>query len=272
MLSSEDEYVPGYDKKKPMSLQVLGPVPEQINGARSLRWFESNAGKTKNGHSVTLMLRYRKLKMLLGGDLNIPSEQYMLEHYTKLDLKTAKPEAIAKRARKQFEAEVAKACHHGSADFSISWLQSVNAIATVISSGDEEPHAHPRPDALGAFGKYGRGERPLIFSTELARSSKESIKDPQALRSRINELVQQRASAETTAAREAADARLRKALAQLERSIATYGMITVRSDGDRVVIAQKLERPRPNGDKWDYYPLERDDAGELQYRSKHDAH
>ena len=49
----------------------------------------------------------------------------------------------------------------------------INASATVVSSGDYESHSHPRPDALGAFGKHGRGERPLIFSTELARSTRE---------------------------------------------------------------------------------------------------
>jgi beta-lactamase superfamily II metal-dependent hydrolase len=68
---------------------------------------------------------------------------------------------------------VAKACHHGSADFTNAFLQSLNSAATIISSGDEEPHAHPRPDAVGALGKFGRGNRPLIFSTEIARSTRD---------------------------------------------------------------------------------------------------
>jgi hypothetical protein len=29
-------------------------------------------GKTKNGHSVVLRLKYREIRILMGGDLNIP--------------------------------------------------------------------------------------------------------------------------------------------------------------------------------------------------------
>jgi hypothetical protein len=42
---------------------------------------------------------------------------------------------------------------------------------TVISSGDNENYGHPQPDLLWSLGKYSRGGRPLIFSTELARST-----------------------------------------------------------------------------------------------------
>src|SRR5687767_14023600 len=45
--------------------------------------------------------------------------------------------------------------------------QSANSIKVVYS--------HPRPDAVGAFGKFGRGDRPLIFSTELARSTRDLV-------------------------------------------------------------------------------------------------
>ena len=55
----------------------------------------------------------------------------------------------------------------------------------------------------------------------------------------------------------------------LNRSIAVYGAITVRTDGDRVVLAQKLEKPRSKSMKWDIYRLERDGSGPLQYQSRH---
>ena len=69
-----------------------------------------------------------------------------------------------------FEVDLAKSCHHGSSDFEIDFMKKINPFATVISSGDNEGHAHPRADAIGCAGKYSRGERPLVFSTELARS------------------------------------------------------------------------------------------------------
>jgi beta-lactamase superfamily II metal-dependent hydrolase len=275
MLSIRDRFLPGYEGDRELSIQVLGPVPEdRPDGKPLLRWF-GDAGKTKNGHSVVLKLRYRDVSILLGGDLNIPAEQHLLRHYTGLDPEDRTPEnreRIVAEARKVFESDVAKACHHGSADFTDLYLRAVNPIATVISSGDGEPHCHPRPDALGAFGKAGRGERPLLFSTELARSSSESIKNPHELRREIDDLFSRREAAEGEEARAAIQKKIDEKLAKLERSVAVYGMINLRTDGRRILLAQKLEEPRAGtGEEWDMHKLEPGAAG-LQYVSKHLGH
>jgi hypothetical protein len=55
----------------------------------------------------------------------------------------------------------------------------------------------------------------------------------------------------------------------LNRSIAVYGAIAVRTDGDKVILAQKLEAPKRKSLKWDIYRLEREGNGPLQYQSKH---
>jgi len=47
-------------------------------------------------------------------------------------------------------------------------------------------------------------------------------------------------------------------------------MITVRSDGQKVLFAQKLEKARSPGQRWDQYLLEPDKNGVLSYQSKHD--
>lgn len=272
MLCSEDAFLPGYGPDKDPSIRVLGPVPEKgPTGERRLRWFGST-GKTKNGHSVILQLRYGLVTVLLGGDLNIPSEKYLLEHYTRLDPepKTAvDQEMLVRAALDTFESYVAKACHHGSGDFTELYLQAVNPVATVVSSGDNESYSHPRPDALGAFGKYGRGQRPLIFSTELARSAKENIKHPHQLRKRIKELAKALDRAETEEKKNAIRKQLDKELTRLERGIAVYGMINVRTDGEKVILAQKLERVRSKAHKWDIHQLEPGPDGRLRYVAKH---
>jgi len=164
--------------------------------------------------------------------------------------------------RKIFGVDVAKACHHGSQHIIDSFIRSVNSVATVISSGDKESHSHPRPDALGAYGKLARGDRPLIFSTELARSTNEftpQLKSYLALRG-----ITLQIEAET-------DKKKKKALeASLEekrdRNVAVYGMITLRATNDKVIIAQKLEEARSASQKWDIYELHFDkDSGELVY-------
>jgi beta-lactamase superfamily II metal-dependent hydrolase len=268
MLCSEDSFVPGYEQVKPLSIQVLGPVPEKgPGGERLLRVFGTES-QTVNGHSVILRLCYGHVVIMLGGDLNVPSEKYLLSHYTGLDPDPKTPdeeERLISSARGTFESDIAKACHHGSADLCERYLQAVNSMATVISSGDNESYSHPRPDALGAIGKYGRGTKPLIFSTELARSAKEIIKHPYLFRQEIRDLAKQLDLAETESDKEAVRKKLEKKMAQLERSIAVYGMINVRTDGEKAIVAQKLERPRSKAEKWDIYELEPGADGRLAY-------
>ena len=201
MLSIQDGFMPGFESDKDLSIQVLGPVvePTDANPPR-LRWL-SDVGKTKNGHSVVLRFNYRNVSLMLGGDLNIPSENLLLSHHTGLKSppeKTEDEDALVEAARKVFQVDIAKSCHHGSSDFSPLYLRATNPIATVISSGDDEPHSHPRADALGSIGRYSRGNRPLIFSTELARSAPEAIKHPNVLHRELKAQLQKIVDAPAT--------------------------------------------------------------------------
>ncbi|MEN6547566.1 MAG: MBL fold metallo-hydrolase, partial [Armatimonadia bacterium] len=177
-------FMPGFEADQPVSIHVLGPVPEiSSEGAPLLRWFRESptegsvdVGKTKNGHSVILRLEYRGVSILLGGDLNSSAESFLLQHYSGLPCPPADSNAeqtLIEAARTTLESDIAKSCHHGSADFTDAFLRAVNPAATVVSSGDAESYAHPRCDTLGAIGLHGRGWRPLVFCTELARSTRE---------------------------------------------------------------------------------------------------
>jgi len=274
MLCAADEFMPGYEANKKLSIEVLGPVTEpDENDQPRLRWF-GDPGKTKNGHSVVLRLRYRDVKILLGGDLNIPSEYLLLSHHTGMEIPptTAEDERlIVEAARRVFQSDIAKACHHGSADFSDLYLQSVNPIATVISSGDDEPHAHPRSDSLGTIGKFSRGARPLIFSTELSRSASEAIKNPHLVRESFRDAQRKLEEAVTPAAKEKALKKFNDLVNTIERSIGVYGAINVRTDGHFVVIAYKIERATDKDKQWDIYRLERTPSEVLHYVSKHEV-
>ncbi len=262
MLAAGDEVFPSRQLYgKWLTMKSLAPVTEDVDGTTALRWFgdkpgttgSGDVGKTKNGHSVVTLLKYGQIKILLGGDLNIPAEAYLLDHY---GFNT-----------KVFEADVAKACHHGSADFSPDFLDRVRAHATVICSGDDEPHGHPRADTLGTVGKHSRGERSLIFSTELARSAPERIVDERGLRDEILKLADRMADAEGAEREKRRESLKRKLSEEIRRSVAVYGMITLRTDGNRVLMAQRLERTTTTR-KWDMYPMERVN-GVLTFVSKH---
>ena len=271
MLDVTDEYMPGHEEGEDVVIKVLGPYPEIIDGHKALRWF-GDVGKTKNGHSVALHVTYKNVRIFMGGDLNIESSRHLLESHTGLSGTPANAEEekhLVEAARAIFESDVAKACHHGSADTLLPLIKSINPVATVVSSGDDEPHAHPRADALGAIARYSRGERPLLLCTELARSSKESIKHPKALREQLKDLADDIALATSEEVRERAQEKFQSALQKLDRSVAVYGAINLRTDGEKVVLAYKLERSTPSKG-WDLYKLEPDANGKLSYKSKFD--
>ena len=266
-LAQGDEVFPALELfGKELSMKVLAPVPERVQRQRVLRWFgdqpgktdTGDIGKTKNGHSIVTVLEYGRVRILLGGDLNIPAEEYLLAHYG--------------RDTEVFRCDVAKACHHGSADFSTEFIDRVRPLATVVSSGDDESHSHPRADTLGTVGKHSRGERSLIFSTELARSSPEEIIDPRAIQDLVLDLADKMVAAAPGEERDKARAALvRKLREKIRRSVRVYGMITLRTDGERVLMAQRLERPGSATRKWDMYPMVRERGG-LRFKSKHAGH
>lgn len=136
------------------SIEVLGPVTGKAGNRRSVPYFGDD-GKTINGNSLVLKVSYGSRTFLLGGDLNSAAEKYLMKKYA---------------GSNPFEVDVAKSCHHGSSDFTEEFMSLVNPYATVISSGDNESHAHPRADAIGCAGRYSKSKRPLVYSTELARS------------------------------------------------------------------------------------------------------
>lgn len=253
---------PIYDKGG-LIIEVVGPVAIKIGDKDALPVFgkQGQKGKTKNGHSVILKLKIGELKMLLGGDLNELSEDWIMTQYTGIDITeqrgiitsknstqqqkmTAKDliESAVIKARQEFQVDIAKSCHHGSSDFTSEFLQAINPIATIISSGDEEPHVHPRPDTLGTIGKHSRGDRSLIFSTELARSTVEFIE---------RSLHPDKPIVDSITGKEIKFTK--------ERVVTVYGMINVRTDGKKVVIAQKLEANASRG-SWDIHKLVWDDS------------
>ncbi|MEW8660691.1 MAG: hypothetical protein AB2603_20460 [Candidatus Thiodiazotropha endolucinida] len=281
----EGSFLPGYgpDNADGCAIQILGPVVEEISGNPALRTLsktprekttELDTGITKNGHSILLKLNYKDVSVLFGGDLNSSAEMFLLGHYTGLPVYAptqVRTDEVVNAAKPTFGVDIAKSCHHGSADFTDHFLETVNAVATVISSGDNESHAHPRSDTLGALGHHGRGARSLIFSTELARSTDEFTQREDSPWFQGMQLKAQ-AEAETDAAKKAAlhkEAEEKFGLDR-KRNVTVYGAINIRSDGKKVVIAYMLEKPSRSR-RWDVYTLESTSGGALQYKNVKDA-
>ena len=156
--------LPDLDALGGCTVRIMAPVTLDHNGSPALLDLGEKSINT-NGHSVCLRLDYGSARILMTGDLNTASMDWLTEAYG--------GELGAWRC------DVAKACHHGSDDVSFKFLEAINAAATVISSGDNEGHAHPRPEIVAASALSGRktlsedGDRvltPLIYMTEIERS------------------------------------------------------------------------------------------------------
>ena len=225
-VSRDTRFVPGYETGKPVVMHVLGPVAEADG---TVRWLGSQS-ETINGHSVVLRLDYGKARILLTGDINTVAQEHLLGHV---------PAA-------QYAADVVKGCHHGAEDVLPRFFKAMKPRATVISSGDQENYAHPRPAAVGAYGRYGRhsqGERPgevwppLVYSTELARSIQLAHVTRVKVQDAVDAIPAGRATVKVTsetAYRQMADS-----------PVATdmiYGLVNVRTDGKRILCATRNER------------------------------
>jgi beta-lactamase superfamily II metal-dependent hydrolase len=257
-------WIPGFSPSESphLTIEVLGPVVEPDGaGTPRLRWFGETPGssgrddgKTKNGHSVLLRLTHHNFTLLFGGDLNLPAEDFLLRHYG--GLAAGQPlSAAVEPAKARLGADVMKSCHHGSADVTDEFLAAVAPFAFTVSSGDQESHVHPRPDLLGRLGRHGRGDAPLILCTEILRSGRER-EDSGLLRRirQLDELIENPATAAED--REAHRAERDAKLDMLgRRNVEVYGAITLRTDGDTLVIAFRLEKQRAGASpkRWQTY-------------------
>lgn len=242
--TEEDDrrWLPGFAPSdgRGYAIEVLAPVPEMtIDGKPCMRRLGSY-GETKNGHSVVLRLHYGSFRILFGGDLNEKAEKYLLGHYTGRErMPPAGSDAhreMVGEARNWFGSDLMKVCHHGSEKVTDAFLEAVDPAAFVISSGDEEGHVHPRPDLLGRLGKMGRGEAPVILSTELQRSVRETT-DLDLLRKLVNRIMSLEKKP-STALRDTIIAEMEL----LGRSnVTVYGSIYVKTDGERLMAAFRIE-------------------------------
>jgi beta-lactamase superfamily II metal-dependent hydrolase len=163
-LSDADLHVPGFDGADGgVAIRVLGPVQKQVGTRPALRRYTAAHSKNTNGNSILLRLDYGRARILLTGDLNADSQRALLGDYA--------------GRRLDFQCDVAKACHHGSDDVSYEFLSAMRPAVTIISSGDNEGHDHPRPGIVAASATTGYLEvtrdsivSPLVYSTEIARS------------------------------------------------------------------------------------------------------
>jgi beta-lactamase superfamily II metal-dependent hydrolase len=249
--------LPGFGPEHPdgVTIRVLGPVEHpgaQPGDPPRVRSFGST-GKDSNGNSIVLRVDYDDVRILLTGDLNLAAQQALL--------------ADSPGVRQELACDVTKGCHHGSDDCSYEFLQVAGAACTVISSGDNESHAHPRPTIVAASGLAGferiskdKVHTPLVYSTEISRSVR--IGKPFKVKATtqgpdgpvVHELWPEDIELVYRETR-AGDLKPTTATRRLDRLKVVpgivYGLVNVRTDGRKILCATRNEK---NG-TWDTHTL-----------------
>ncbi len=243
-LSQVDDHLPGFDGSNGgVAIRLLAPFESKFNGQPALHNYGSAASKNTNGNSLLVRLDYKRSRILLTGDLNAGSQRALLDDYT--------------GSRIEFQCDVAKACHHGSDDVSYEFLSAMRPAVTVISSGDNEGHDHPRPAIVAASATTGYLEisadrivTPLVYSTEIARSVnlgkpiKLTVAHPNG-----NTVVEQDKLSTVTvsaAVTKAGDLNPTTVSRSLSRTYIVagliYGLVNVRTDGNKILCATLNEK------------------------------
>jgi competence protein ComEC len=207
-----------------INIEILGPRLDEYMGKPAYRWFDGEA-PTINGHSVVLRLSYRNISAIFPGDLNGEGAKHLLEDTSIAD---------------KLAAHIFKAPHHGSHDFHRPFLESIEPQISVISSGDDPDHGHPRAKFIGAIGQVSRSKMPLVFSTEIAATFIEAgVKEKQAPDGDLKDIDPLEPGANSKA----------RHLYKLR----LHGMINVRTDGNNLYAARRVSA----GYQWESYgPLE----------------
>jgi hypothetical protein len=207
-------------RKSGVDIQVLGPLVESVNGSPALQFLKGDSGgisasHTINGHSIVLRMKYGNVRFLMGGDLNTHSQENLMHR-------------VSETEGLHLRSEILKVPHHGSHEFNYEFLEKVNPVVSVVSSGDEnvmKEYIHPRANLMAALGLCSRKPRPLVFSTELAA------------------FFAYRGPVQPEQHRENDDGDLRNLPRSEQRGVIhafqrlIFGAVRVRTDGKRVMVA-----------------------------------
>lgn len=227
-----------------ISVKVLGPITEEVNGKPALRFLRKpgssslSASHTVNGHSIVLKLTYGNVRFMFGADLNEESEESLLER--------------ARLDNVSLSAEVLKVPHHGSSEFSPRILEAIRPVVSVVSSGDEnkaKEYIHPRAGLMGALGRYSRAtvNKPLVYVTEMV-----AFFQRYPGRNKVTKITKTGKDGDQVY------------IGYNAYSKSAFGIVHVRTDGERVLVATHSGKE----DQKESYVFHVDERGEIEFEEK----
>lgn len=128
---------------KDIDITVLWPYFDEYNSDEIAEKGIENDGE--NDKNMVLMLRYKKIKLMITGDLTGEDEEKMLEYYKRNYANY-----------KMLRCDILKSPHHGSRySNSEKFLRAVKPRAVVIQAGENNIYGHPHEETLKRMEKLG---------------------------------------------------------------------------------------------------------------------
>ena len=130
-----------------------------------------------------------------------------------------------------------------------------------------ETEKHPRPDLLGRLGKLGKGDAPVLLSTELQRSTREKA-DAELVES-LSKTIEKYATNQNN---QTVQTLKEKILADLNvlggTNVLVNGNIYLKTDGEtRLTSFRKENSKETSKDKWFSFKYVRNKDGRLEAES-----
>lgn len=132
---------------KDIEITVLWPYIDDYNSDEvAEKGIESDGEKTgENDKNMVVMLRYRKIKLMITGDLTGEDEEKMLEYYKR-----------HYGNYKMLRCDILKSPHHGSRySNSEKFLRAASPRAVVIQAGENNIYGHPHEEILERIKRLG---------------------------------------------------------------------------------------------------------------------
>ena len=136
---------------KDIEIRVLWPYFDDFNSDEVAEKGIENDGENtgekagENDKNMVLMLRYKKIKLMITGDLTGEDEEKMLEYYKR-----------NYGNYKMLRCDILKSPHHGSRySNSEKFLRAVRPKAVVIQAGENNIYGHPHKETLERIKRLG---------------------------------------------------------------------------------------------------------------------
>ena len=224
-------FVPGFaeDSVDGTTVRVLGPVEYNLDDTPGIKFLGSGDAISANGVSLVLRIDYGSARILLVGDLDKRSQRALMEGHVGQWL--------------EFQCDVARVCQHDSQDISYRFFRAMRPGATILASTGDF-----RSDTIVASATYGQLQldeaadeliTPLVYSLQtvydvnLGSPKKLEIRDSAGnVLDTFSGAALNRARLEVTGP--TPSVRLGHARVVTGQN---FGMVSVRTDGDRILCA-----------------------------------